>query len=124
MSLTLEKTFVLKCFRRALSGCKPEIINSDQGSHFSNPDYIALLNESNVRISMDGKGQCLDNTRTERFFRILKYDRVYISEYETPREIRLMLNQYIPKYNRIRPYLSVGYLPPEKRYFEEQILMA
>ena len=124
LSLTLEKTFVLKCLRRALSECKPEIINSDQGGHFTNRDYIALLNESNVRISMDGKGQCLDNARTERFFRTLKYDRVYINEYETPREIRLMLNQYIPKYNRIRPHSSVDYLPPESRYFEKQILIA
>ena len=124
LSLTLEKTFVLKCLRRALSGCKPEIINSDQGGHFTNPDYIALLNEANVHISMDGKGQCLDNARTERFFRTLKYDRVYIDEYETPRDIRLMLNQYIPKYNRIRPHSSVDYLPPESRYFEKQILIA
>ena len=67
--------------KRALATRKPEIINSDQGSHFTNPDYIQLLEENQVRISMDGKGQCLDNTRTERFFRTLKYDRIYVNEY-------------------------------------------
>ena len=92
LSSTLDKSFVLGCLKRALAIQKPEIINSDQGSHFTNPDYIKLLDEAGVRISMDGKGQCLDNARTERFFRTLKYDRIYINEYETPRELRASLD--------------------------------
>ena len=99
LSSTLDKGFVLTCMRRALARCRPEIINSDQGGHFTNPGYITLLEESGVRISMDGKGQCLDNARTERFFRTLKYDRVYINEYAAPREIRQMLKAYMPHYN-------------------------
>jgi putative transposase len=87
LSATLDKGFVLNCMRRALDKCRPEIVDSDQGGHFTNPDYIALLEQSGVRISMDGKVQCLDNARTERFFRTLKYDRVYINEYASPREI-------------------------------------
>lgn len=124
LSLTLEKGFVMQCMQRALSKCKPEIINSDQGSHFTNPDYIALLDGENARISMDGKGQCLDNARTERFFRTLKYDRVYINEYDTPREIRQMLNQYIPNYNNVRPHSSANYMPPAKQYYEKQQVAA
>lgn len=124
LSLTLEKGFVLRCMRRALQRCKPEIINSDQGSHFTNPDYIALLEGESVRISMDGKGQCLDNARTERFFRTLKYDRVYINEYETPREIRQMLRLYMPHYNRVRPHSSVGGKPPITRYYERNVEVA
>lgn len=81
--------------KRALAFQKPEIINSDQGGHFTNPDYIQLIEENGVKISMDGKGQCLDNARTERFFRTLKYDRIYINAYETPRELRSMLNEYM-----------------------------
>lgn len=92
LSSTLDKSFVLSCLKRALSQRKPEIINSDQGGHFTNPDYILLLEGTGVKISMDGRGQCLDNVRTERFFRTLKYDRIYISEYSTPRELRQMLN--------------------------------
>lgn len=121
LSLTLEKGFVLRCMKRALQRCKPEIINSDQGSHFTNPDYIALLERESVRISMNGKGQCLDNARTERFFRTLKYDRVYINEYETPREIRQMLRLYMPHYNRARPHSSVGGKPPITRYYERNV---
>jgi putative transposase len=67
LSSTLDKAFILNCLTRALARQKPEIINSDQGGHFTNPDYCMLLEKNGVRISMDGKGQCLDNARTERF---------------------------------------------------------
>jgi len=69
---------------------------------------------------MDGKGQCLDNVRTERFFRTLKYDLVYINEYETPREIRHMLRSYIPHYNTVWPHSSVGNVPPAWLYERDQ----
>lgn len=108
LSSTLDKSFVLSCLKRALAKKKPEIINSDQGGHFTNPDYIKLLEDSDVKISMDGKGQCLDNVRTERFFRTLKYDRIYINEYETPRHLRAMLKEYIHKYNTYRPHSSLN----------------
>jgi putative transposase len=120
LSLTLDKDFVLSCMRRALSRCTPEIINSDQGNHFTHPDYIDLLKEAKVRISMDGKGQCLDNARTERFFRTLKYDRININEYQTQREIRQMLKQYIPYYNNARPHSSVDNRPPMVWYLGEE----
>jgi putative transposase len=117
LSSTLEKSFVLACLTRALSKRRPKIINSDQGGHFTNPDYIALLEKAGVKISMDGKGQCLDNARTERFFRTLKYDRIYIHEYETPRQIRAMLKAYMNSYNHYRPHSSVGGKPPAEIYF-------
>ena len=124
LSATLDKGFVLNCMRRALDKCRPEIVNSDQGGHFTNPDYIALLEQSGVRISMDGKGQCLDNARTERFFRTLKYDRVYINEYASPREIRQMLIAYIPAYNNVRPHTSADGLPPASRYKKHEARVA
>ncbi len=117
LSSTLDKAFVHTCLTRVLASHKPEIINSDQGSHFTNPDYIKLLEEAKVKISMDGKGQCLDNARTERFFRSLKYERVYINEYETPRELRVMLNDYIKTYNNYRPHSSLGGDSPARYYF-------
>jgi len=124
LSSTLDKGFVLTCMRRALSRCRPEIINSDQGGHFTNPDYVALLEEYGVRISMDGKGQCLDNARTELFFRTLKYDRVYINEYASPREIRQMLMAYMPHYNNVRPHTSADGLPPLARYQKKEVCVA
>lgn len=108
LSSTLDKSFVLACLKRALARRRPEIINSDQGGHFTNPDYLNLLESHNVKISMDGKGQALDNVRTERFFRTLKYDCVYIHEFQNPRELRIALNQYIHEYNTYRPHSSLG----------------
>ena len=116
LSSTLDKSFVLACLKRALTFRKPEIINSDQGGHFTNPEYILLLEEAGVKISMDGKGQCLDNARTERFFRTLKYDRIYINEYETPRELRAMLRDYMKTYNTHRPHSALGGLCPAQCY--------
>ena len=107
LSSTLDKGFVMSCLKRALSGKKPEIINSDQGSHFTNLEYISLLESRGIRISMDGKGQALDNVRTERFFRSLKYDDIYINEYTTPSELRKGINAYIRKYNTYRPHDSL-----------------
>src|SRR5665647_2974493 len=102
-----------RCLRRALCNRNPEIINSDQGSHFTNPSYLDLLGVSHVQISMDGKGQALDNVRTERFFRSLKYDDIYIKEYTTPREMIAGVNDYIRTYNTIRPHASLGGLTPD-----------
>lgn len=121
LSSTLDKAFVLSCLTRALNHQKPEIINSDQGSHFTNTDYLKLVDDNNVTVSMDGKGQCLDNARTERFFRTLKYDRIYIDEYETPRELRAMLNDYMETYNTYRPHSSLGGTRPAEYYLGSKL---
>ena len=98
----------MNCLTRALSTKKPDIINSDQGSHFTNPKYIALLESENVRILMDGKGQALDNVRTERFFRSITYDKTYINEYDTPKQLRQDIDQYRYEYNTYRLRSSIG----------------
>jgi len=98
VSYTLEKEFVLRCLRRALCNRRPEIINSDQGSHFTNQAYLDLMESNGVRVSMDGKGQALDNVRTERFFRSLKYEDIYINEYVTPKEMIAGVNSCMPLY--------------------------
>lgn len=114
LSYSLEKTFVMNCLKRALKQRKPEIINSDQGSHFTNPDYIKLLEDASIRISMDGKGQALDNIFTERFFRSLKYEDLYINEYEKPAELISAVDCYIHFYNEERPHQSLGYKAPNE----------
>jgi len=124
LSSTLDKSFVLSCLKGALNCQKPEIINSDQGGHFTNPDYVKLLEDTGVKISMDGKGQCLDNVRTERFFRTLKYDRIYINEYSTPRELRFMLNEYMKSYNTYRPHSSLDGACPSDYYHKSKLIVA
>lgn len=116
LSNTLEKSFVMDTLKRALRNQKPEIINSDQGSHFTNPDYLNLLKASQVQVSMDGKGQALDNVRTERFFRTLKYDLIYINEFNSTRALRKALSDYIKEYNTYRPHSSIGDLCPAQEY--------
>ena len=113
ISYSLEKEFVLRCLRRALCNRKPEIINSDQGSHFTNQAYLDFLESCQVKISMDGRGQALDNVRTERFFRSLKYDDIYIKEYISPKEMIAGVNNYIHDYNFIRPHASLNGMTPD-----------
>jgi putative transposase len=124
LSSTIDKSFVLNCMKRALALHQPEIINSDQGSHFTNPDYIKLIEDSGAKISMDGKGQCLDNVRTERFFRTLKYDRIYINEYKTPRDLRSMLNEYMVIYNTCRPHSALDGACPADYYQKSKLIAA
>jgi len=116
LSSTLEKGFILKCLKRAFSRCKPEIMNSDQGSHFTNSDYLELLEKEGIKVSMDGKGRATDNSRTERFFRSLKYECIYINEFEDPRALRQGIARYVQFYNEERPHQSLGEARPVQFY--------
>ena len=88
LDLTLEIGFVLEAMRSALATATPAICNSDQGSHFTSPQYLALFQDTPVQISMDGKGRALDNIFTERLWRTVKYEEVYLKDYASPREAR------------------------------------
>lgn len=121
ISFSLEKEFVLRCLSRAMETRSPEIINSDQGSHFTNAGYLELLQGHGVKVSMDGKGRCRDNIRTERFFRSLKYEDVYIKEYDGAAELRAGVHEYIRNYCFERPHQSLGGRTPAEIYFGEAI---
>jgi len=116
---TLEMPFVLTAMRRALGQTAPLICNSDQGSHFTSPQYGQLLQAANVQISMDGKGRALDNIFTERLWRTVKYEEVYIHDYTSPREARQALTRYFAFYNHERPHQSLDYQTPAEVYFHE-----
>jgi len=113
---TLEVSFVLVAVKEAFSLAIPEIMNSDQGSQFTSKEYTELLKETGVLISMDSKGRAIDNIFTERFWRSLKYEEVYIKNYESPREARREIAYYIDFYNRERPHQSLGYRTPFEVY--------
>jgi len=113
---TLELPFVLRATRRALAEARPTIWNSDQGSHFTSPQYLALLQAAEVRISMDGKGRALDNIFTERLWRTVKYEEVYLHSYESPREARQQLSRYLAFYNQERPHQALAYRTPAEVY--------
>lgn len=109
---SLELPFVLHAVERALLQHKPVILNSDQGSHFTSQKYIDLLKSNEVKISMDGRGRALDNIFTERLWRSLKYEEVYLYEYQTPREARQGITRYFDMYNFERPHQSLKYKTP------------
>jgi putative transposase len=113
LSDTLESAPVLSCVENALkSHGEPIIINSDQGSQFTSRDYIELLADYRVKQSMDGKGRWQDNRRIERWFRSLKVENIYITEYQAPRELRLGIGGYVRQYNHERPHESLSYARP------------
>jgi putative transposase len=117
LSQTMEIDFVLSCVKQALKQGKPLIWNSDQGGHFTSPKYTDILKEAGIKISMDGKGRSIDNVFIERFWRSLKYENVYLKGYETPREARFGIAQYVQYYNNERPHQSLDYRIPSEPYF-------
>jgi len=114
---TLALPLVLTAAERALAQTQPVIWNSDQGSHFTSPQYLELLTDAGVQISMDGKGRALDNIFVERLWRTVKYEEVYLRDYATPREARRGLSEYMVFYNEERPHQALGYRTPAEVYF-------
>lgn len=98
LSDTLEMDFVLACSEVALARAVPRIINSDQGSHFTSERFTRCFLEAGAKVSMDGRGRFVDNIFTERLWRSVKYEEVYLSEYETPRAARSGLSRYMQFY--------------------------
>lgn len=114
---TLEIDFVLAAVQRALRVAQPGIVNSDQGSHFTSGQYLALIQAASAQISMDGKGRALDNVFTERLWRTVKYENVYLQDYGSPREARVGIGAYLEFYNHRRPHQSLDYRTPAEVYF-------
>ena len=116
LSQSLEMDFVLTAVDNALLQATPEIWNSDQGSHFTSPRYLEHLQNANIKISMDGRGRARDNIFTERLWRTIKYEEVYLHDYASPKEAYHQLANYIRFYNFERPHQALEYLTPAQLY--------
>jgi putative transposase len=112
LSQTLEMDFILTAVDNALFQAKPEIWNSDQGCHFTSPKYLQRLQREEIKISMDGRGRARDNIFTERLWRTLKYEEVYLHDYASPKEAYHQLASYIRFYNFERPHQALDYRTP------------
>jgi len=118
LSNTMDKTFCVDALQEALDLYgKPEIFNTDQGVQFTCEAFITTLADQGIRISMDGKGRCLDNIFCERLWRSLKYEDIYLRAYETTKEARAGIGQWFTFYNNERPHQSLKYQTP-KQFFE------
>lgn len=113
---TLAQPFVMTAVERALCVATPVIWNSDQGSHFTSRHYTSVLLSAGIQISMDGKGRALDNIFTERLWRTIKWEEVYLQDYGTPREARRSLTDYLQFYNQERLHQALDYRTPAEVY--------
>jgi putative transposase len=124
LSDSLENSFVLEALQTALSfmaDCGlgvPDICNSDQGSHFTSQAYVDLLEQAGTQISMDGRGRCLDNIFTERLWRTVKYENVFLRSYQNLQEAQAGLTEYFQFYNTKRGHQSLDYHTPSEVYFD------
>lgn len=114
---SLAQPLVTSAVENALKVARPTIFNSDQGGHFTSPQYLGLLKAQGVQISMDGKGRAIDNVFTERLWRSIKYEEVYLNEYRNPAEVRRQVGEYVKFYNEQRPHQSLAYRTPASVYW-------
>ena len=117
LSNTLETNSCIDALKAGLLVAKPEIINSDQGCQFSSGEWVDYLNEEKIKISMTGKGRCLDNIYIERFWRSFKQEEFYLNEYTSVKELKKAINAYIEFYNHKRWHQSLDYKTPAEVYF-------
>jgi putative transposase len=118
ISITLESDFCVRALERALLKYdKPEIFNTDQGVQFTSKDFTKKLEEEKIKISMDGKGRAIDNIFIERLWRSLKYEDVYLKEYQTVKEALINIRNYFDFYNQERPHQSLDYKTPDEIYY-------
>ena len=96
----------------------PDIFNSDQGSQFTSREFVAALQARNIRVSMDGKGRCLDNAKMERFWWALKYEDIKIKEYVSLAQLRLGVQSYVNFYNSKRIHSALEYKTPDEVYMQ------
>ena len=114
---TLATPMVLRALEEAFKVARPEILNSDQGSQFTGHDYIEYVEKNAVKISMDGKSRWADNIMIERWFRTLKYDEVYLKDYENIRDARRQIGDFIHRYNFERLHSALDYQTPAENYY-------
>ena len=117
LSTTLEADFCVECLLEALEkyGC-PNIFNSDQGSQFTSSDFTGALLKQGILISMDGRGRVFDNIFVERLWRSVKYENVYIQDYQAVPEARTGLGEYFDLYDFQRLHESLDYNTPWEIY--------
>ncbi len=117
LSITLEKEFCLEALRRALMVSTPEIFNSDQGAQFTSEEFIGILKDAEIRISMDGRDRLYDNIFVERLWRTVKYEEIYLNDYISFPVARKGLADYFGFYNTERPHASLDGRTPFEVYY-------
>jgi putative transposase len=116
ISITLDMSFCLEALDRALRIATPEIFNTDQGVQFTSPEFTSRLKAADTRISWDGRGRALDNIFVERLWRSVKWEEVYLKDYQSVPEAVSNLRAYFTFYNHERLHQSLDYRTPAQLY--------
>lgn len=120
LSLTLERHFCISALEKSLLIGHPEIFNTDQGSQFTSKDFIGILKDKEIQISMDGRGRAFDNIFVERLWRSVKQEEVYLNDYDNVRDAEYALSRYFEFYNHERYHQGLGYKRPAEVYFGQE----
>jgi putative transposase len=118
VSLTMELGFCVDALKRALRRARPEIFNSDQGSQFTSGKFTGELEKRGIVVSMDGRGRCFDNIFIERLWRSLKYEEIYLHDYQLVSEARTGIGNWFKFYNHERPHQRLGNRTPAGLYLK------
>jgi putative transposase len=121
VSITMDVSFCLEALDQALEVARPDIFNTDQGAQFTSHDFTERLAAAGILISMDGRGRALDNVFVERLWRTVKYEEVYLKDYETPREAMQGLATFFVRYNEWRQHQALDYRTPAAIYFNSYV---
>ena len=122
VSITLDVQFCLEAVEEALARYgSPDIMNTDQGSQFTNDAFTGFIKAHRIRLSMDGRGAWRDNIFVERLWRSVKYEEVYLHAYESVSLARAGLTRYFQFYNSRRPHSSLGRQTPDQKYFDNPL---
>lgn len=118
ISVTVDEDFCVSALERALRRHgAPDIFNTDQGSQYTGVAFTGVLQKQGVKISMDGKGRATDNIMVERLWRTVKYEDIYLKDYETVEDLIAGLRAYFDYYNHSRSHQSLGDRTPAEVYF-------
>jgi len=116
LSSSLDAAFCVWALEEALARGRPEVFNTDQGVQFTSEGFTGILESRGIAISMDGRGRVFDNIFSERLWRTVKYEEVYLKDYADPREAREGLRAYFRFYDEQRPHQALKYRTPAEVY--------
>lgn len=117
LSNSLDSSFCIEALEEALEVAQPEIFNSDQGVQFTSQEFTGRLLDRGIQISMDSRGRALDNIFVERLWRSVKYEEVYLKDYQTVRETEEGLSRYFEFYNGERFHQALDYRRPREVFY-------
>jgi putative transposase len=121
LSNTMHASFCVETLQEAIARFgPPEIMNTDQGSQFTGSGWIGTLIEAGVRVSMDGRGRCMDNIFIERLWRSLKQEAIYLEELTDGFKAQRVIRNWMAFYNTERPHSALEHRTPKEAYWPSQ----